>query len=87
MNISVIGSGYVGLITGACFAEFGLNVTCVDNDAKKIRALKKGSVPFYEPGLEELIQRNIEAAIKRIKSFQLSSGGFSYWPGGNAPSN
>ncbi len=61
MNISVIGSGYVGLITGACFAEFGLNVTCVDNDIKKIKALKKGTVPFYEPGLEELLQRNIDA--------------------------
>jgi len=61
MNISVIGSGYVGLITGACFAEFGLNVTCVDNDTKKIKTLKKGNVPFYEPGLEELLQRNIEA--------------------------
>jgi len=61
MNISVIGSGYVGLITGACFAEFGLNVTCVDNDAKKIKTLKKGNVPFYEPGLEELLQRNIQA--------------------------
>ncbi len=61
MNISVIGSGYVGLITGACFAEFGLNVTCVDNDVKKIKSLKKGLVPFYEPGLEEIMQRNIKA--------------------------
>jgi len=61
MNIAVIGSGYVGLITGACFAEFGLNVTCVDNDEKKIKSLEKGTVPFYEPGLEELMQRNIAA--------------------------
>lgn len=65
MNIAVIGSGYVGLITGACFAEFGLHVTCVDNDEKKIKVLQKGQVPFYEPGLEELLQKNIKA--KRMK--------------------
>jgi len=61
MNIAVIGSGYVGLITGACFAEFSLNVTCVDVDEKKIKSLRKGVVPFYEPGLEELLRRNISA--------------------------
>jgi UDPglucose 6-dehydrogenase len=61
MNIAVIGSGYVGLITGACFAEFGIQVTCVDNDEKKIESMKSGVVPFYEPGLEELLQRNLKA--------------------------
>jgi UDPglucose 6-dehydrogenase len=68
MNISVIGSGYVGLITGACFAEFGLNVTCVDNDKNKIKFLEKGIVPFYEPGLEELMQRNIAAGRLQLTS-------------------
>ncbi|MGH7363607.1 MAG: UDP-glucose 6-dehydrogenase, partial [Candidatus Methylomirabilales bacterium] len=56
MNICVVGVGYVGLVTGACFAEFGLHVTCVDKDAERVSGLKAGKVPFFEPGLEELVQ-------------------------------
>ena len=52
MRIVVVGSGYVGLVTGACFAESGVNVTCVDVDNEKIRQLREGAIPIYEPGLE-----------------------------------
>jgi UDPglucose 6-dehydrogenase len=65
MDLSIVGSGYVGLVTGACFADVGHNVICVDNDARKVEALQAGKVPIYEPGLEEVIHRNVSA--KRLR--------------------
>src|SRR5260370_39445476 len=61
MDLAIIGSGYVGLVTGACFADVGHNVVCVDNDPQKIEVLQAGRVPIYEPGLDEGIHRNVSA--------------------------
>src|SRR5512134_2687728 len=61
MRIAMIGTGYVGLVSGACFSEFGVDVTCVDKDAAKIQALRNGRIPIFEPGLEQLVSNNVKA--------------------------
>ena len=66
MDIAIIGSGYVGLVTGACFADVGHNVICVDNDQRKVDSLQSGYIPIFEPGLEEVVHRNVSARRLRF---------------------
>ena len=61
MNVTVIGAGYVGLVSAACFAEFGFSVTCVDREERKIATLKHGKIPIYEPGLDQIVHSNYQA--------------------------
>ena len=61
MRIVMVGTGYVGLVTGACFSEFGVDVTCVDKDAAKIERLNNGGIPIFEPGLDKLVETNVKA--------------------------
>ncbi len=68
MNISIVGTGYVGLVTGTCFAELGVNVTCVDTDNQKINRLIYGAIPIYEPGLENMVTRNVNDGRLRFVS-------------------
>ena len=68
MQVVILGAGYVGLVSGACFAEFGATVTCIDVDEQRVAALSDGAIPIYEPGLEDLVQRNVKQAKLRFSA-------------------
>jgi len=61
MKLAMVGTGYVGLVSGTCFAEFGIDVVCVDKDASKIDTLNNGGIPIFEPGLEDLVEKQVKA--------------------------
>ncbi len=80
MRVTVIGSGYVGLVTGACLSDLGFKVVCLDKDEEKIRALQEGEVPIYEPGLKELLNRNrADGARPPQKTVRPTWGTFCLW--------
>ena len=69
MKISIIGAGYVGLVQGSCLADFGFNVVCIEKDTNKLRKLQLGRVPFYEPGLDRILKKNILREYSKLKKF------------------
>ena len=77
MRVSVIGTGYVGLVTGACFADLGHDVSCYDVDASKISSLKKGKVPFHEPGLGDIVKRTLSSGNLNLTSSIISNSKFA----------
>ena len=68
MNVVILGAGYAGLVSGACFAEFGATVTCIDVDKQRVAALSDGVIPIYEPGLEDLVKRNLRRGQLRFSA-------------------
>ena len=79
MRIAMIGAGYVGLVSAACFAEFGHDVTCIDKDAEKVQALKRGEIPIFEPGLAELVESNVRQGRLSFSLFLAGAVGALRW--------
>ncbi len=75
MRIAVIGTGYVGLVSGACFSEFGVDVVCVDKDSAKIESLRNGRMPIFEPGLDKLVENNVKDGRPRLLEPIVTRGG------------